>query len=332
MSEPAGYVLYGSEQSLFTRKLEAALTFLDAPFTFVSKRGHPDTPAIEARAGTHQVPVLATPEGWMIADTTPIIDLLDQRFPRRALFPAGPLGVLVHLAEEYLDEWTARVMVHYRWHYPDSARFVAGIIAEPAMAETLLAWGPRACRATGTETPFHQQAAEAEYVRLLDAADAQLAQTRYLLGDRPTAVDCMVLGGFRAHTLHDPDPRKVVERYPRLVAWNAAADAWDGRGDLAPFPDSTPFARHLLAEMAQRYAPVLLANAVALAEGRKAFVVDTYGEPASYLTRAYPERARRMIQDRIRHRLTPAEASAVDAWLRNLGLAEAFTAGLVEGV
>ncbi len=325
MANLTGYVLYGSGPSLFTRKLEAALIFYGAPFNFMLKRGRPDGQAIEARAGTHQVPVLATPEGWMIADTTPIIDLLDHRFPDRAMFPSGPLGVLTHLAEEYLDEWTARVMVHYRWHYPDSARFVANIIAEPAMAEAVLSWGPRACRATGTETQFHQQAAEAEYVRLLEAANEQLTKTRYLLGDRPTAVDCMVLGGFRAHTLHDPDPAKVVKRFPRLVAWNERADRWDGSGELAPFPRSTSFARHLLEGMAQHYAPFLLANAQALTDGRKAFVIGTYGEPASYLARTYPERARMMIQDRIRRRLTSAEAQAVETWLRQSGLAAGFS-------
>lgn len=320
------YILYGSPQSLFTRKLEAALIFYGAPFAFRSKRGQEDAELIERRAGTHQVPVLQTPENWMLADTTPIIDLLDQRFPSRRLFPEGPLGVLTHIAEEYLDEWVARTMVHYRWHYRASAEFASRAIAggDETAAEFIRGWGPRACRATGTESPFHQAAAEAEYERLLVAADTQLSQTRYLLGDRPSAVDCMMLGGFRAHTLHDPDPRAVVEKFPRLVAWSQHdADAWDGSGDWAPFPQSTRFAQHLLNETAARYAPVLAANAEALASGAKAFVVDTYGEPASYLTRAYPERSREMIRERIR-RLCGLQRADVDLWLSAQGLAAAF--------
>lgn len=321
------YVLYGSRQSLFTRKLEAALVFYGAPFEFVLKRGRPDAEEIERRAGTHQVPVLLTPEGWMLADTTPIIDLLDQRFPDRRLFPEGPLGVLVQVVEEYLDEWVARTMVHYRWHYPASAEFASRAIAggDEKAAEFIRGWGPRACRATGTETPFHQAAAEAEYERLLAAADAQLAETRYLLGDRPSAVDCMMLGGFRAHTLHDPDPRKVVERFPRLVAWaERGADAWDGLGAWANFPTSTPFARHVLEETASRYAPVLAANAAAVESGAKAFTVDTYGEPASYLARAYPVRSRELIRERIGRRLFGRERLEAERWLEGLGLAEAF--------
>ena len=321
------YVLYGSRQSLFTRKLEAARIFYGARFEFRSKRGRDDVAEIEARAGTHQAPVLVTPENWVLADTTPIIDLMDQRFPVRRLFPSGPQGVLVHVVEEFLDEWIARTMVHYRWHYPASADFASRAIAEgdEKAAEFIRGWGPRACRATGTETLFHQQAAEAEYERLLVAADAQLQKTRYLLGDRPTAVDCMMLGGFRAHTLHDPDPKAQVERFPRLVAWNDSADAWDGGGDLAPFPESTPFARHVLAEMADHYAPVLAGNVEALQSGAKAFSVDTYGEPASYLTRPYPVRSAAMIRDRITRRLGEAEKVEVEAWLRDIRLEAAFS-------
>ncbi len=320
------FVLYGSRQSLFTRKLEAALIFYGTRFEFVSKRGRADAAQIEQRAGTNQVPVLVTPENWALADTTPIMDLLDQRFPDRRLFPSGPLGVLVQAVEEFLDEWVARTMVHYRWHYPASADFASRAIADgdETAAEFIRSWGPRACRATGTEMAFHQKAAEAEYERLLAAADAQFLETLFLLGDRPTAVDCMMLGGFRAHTLHDPDPKKVVERFPRLVAWNLSADAWDGRGELAAFPNSTGFARHVLAEAAAVYAPFLAGNARAIEAGAKAFSLDTYGENASYLARAYPERSAHMIRERITHRLSTAELGEVEAWLRDVGLSEAF--------
>ena len=317
------YLLYGSIPSLFTRKLEAALEFYRAPFEFRSKGSQPDPKTLELRAGTHQVPLLQTPEDWLLADTTPILEMLDHRFPDRRLFPPGPLGVLAHMVEECLDEWVARVMVHYRWHYPESARYASEIISngDPARAETVRGWGPRACRATGTETAFHQQAAEAEYVRLLDAAETQLGETRYLMGDRPTPADCMMLGGFWAHTLHDPDPRKVVEAYPRLVAWSAAASEWDGQGDWAPFPETTGFARHVLAEMARSYMPVLAGHAASITEGRKAFTVDTYGEPASYLARDYPVRSWDMVRARIAQ-LSLDERTGLRTRLVEMGLAD----------
>jgi len=295
------YTLIGGELSLFTRKLQAALIFYGADFETVSKRTL-DSAWLETRSGTHQVPVLRTPENWMLADTTPIIAMLDARFPKRAMFPQGELGALVHILEEHLDEWIARVMVHYRWHYQDSAAFASVKIAEgdPAAAAQIAQWGPRACRATGTDSAQQQQAAEREYVRLLEAAETQLKDTAFLLGDRPTALDCIVLGGLRAHTYMDPDPKKVVSKFPTLVQWtDSRADQWDGSGELAPLPNSTPFAQHLLSEMADTYAPFVRANREAIDVGAKAFHAHIYGEDVSYLTRPYPEQSRQMVVTRL---------------------------------
>ena len=242
------YIIYGGELSYFTRKLEAAMKFYGADFEMKGK-----TPElreeIEHRSGTHQVPVLHTPENWMIADTTPLMAMLDGRFPRRRLFPPGPLGVLVHVVEEYFDEWIARTMVHYRWHYEESARFASLRMSggNEAAAARVLDWGPRACRATGTESEIQQHAAEAEYVRILEAAEAQLKDTPYLLGHRPTAVDCIVLGGLRAHTNMDPDPKKITAGYPGVIAWSDTEadqcqhDAEGGAGDR----DDQTFEQHL---------------------------------------------------------------------------------------
>ena len=316
-----GYVVYGNPLSYFTRKLTAAMDFLDLPCELRAKDAAV-AEEVERRSGTHQVPVLHTPENWMIADTTPLIELLDARAPRRALFPAGPLGVLVHLVEEYFDEWIARTMVHYRWHYPQSAEFAARRMTggNAEAAARIAAWGPRACRATGTEAPSQQQAAEAEYRRLLDAMERQLAETRFLLGDRPTAADCIVLGGLRAHTLMDPDPKAVVSEYPAIVAWAEQDGAsWDGEGALAPFPESTPFARLVLDELREHYLPVLEANRRAVAAGARAFQAQTYDEAVSYLTRPYPIRSWTMIERRVAA-LDGADRQAVLAWAAREGL------------
>ena len=334
---PNQYTVYGSELSLFTRKLEAGLVFYNIPFTRIIKT-QDIREDIEKRSGTHQIPVLQTPENWMIGDTTPLLMLLDSRFPARALFPAGPLGVLVHIVEEYLDEWVARVMVHYRWHYEDSSTFAVdrmvreqmpgadeATIAATKEAFPVAPWGVRACRATGTESAHQQRAAEEEYERLLTAVDKQLQHTRYLLGDRPCAVDTIVLGGLRAHTNMDPAPKRRTARYPRVLQWcEQNADQWDGSGELAPFPASTPFAQTVLAEMKTTYQPYILANAAAQVGGKKAFVVETYGEDVSYLSRPYPERSRQMIVDRIANQLNAEERPVVTSWLKEAGLEECF--------
>ncbi|MFW6092443.1 MAG: glutathione S-transferase family protein [Pseudomonadota bacterium] len=319
------YIVYGNELSYFTRKLTAALHVYGAPYELRAKTPEV-TEEVEQRAGTHQIPVLHTAENWMIADSTPLLTMLDGRFPERRLFPAGPAGVLVHLVEEYFDEWVARTMVHFRWHYPRSAEFAASRMAggDSEAAERIATWGPRACRATGTDSAHQQASAEAEYRRILDAAENQLGETRFLLGDRPTAVDAVVLGGLRAHTNMDPDPKEIVAQYPRVLAWaTAGADAWDGTGELPDFPDTTPFARVILEELREHYLPVLAANRAAVADGAKAFTATTYDEDVSYLTRTYPVRSWGMLQQRIRA-LPSAQQRTLLEWAESQGMRSAL--------
>ncbi|MGD8417118.1 MAG: glutathione S-transferase family protein [Pseudomonadales bacterium] len=319
------YVVYGGELSYFTRKLEAAMIFYGADFQMRAKT--PDVAKeIELRSGTHQVPVLLTPENWMIADTTPLIRMLDGRFPTKRLFPEGELGVLTQILEEYFDEWIARTMVHYRWHYEQSAVFASERMAHgnAEAAARVRSWGPRACRATGTDSEHQREAAEAEYHRIMSAAEAQLAETAYLLGDRPTALDCVVLGGLRAHTLMDPTPKAQMQPYKRVIAWaEADADRWEGGGELAPFPESTPFARFVLDEMKSTYQPFVLGNREALAAGAKAFHAEIYGEDVSYLCRPYPESSRQMIVNEI-EALAGAAKESFSNWLEAQQLAVCF--------
>ena len=133
----------------------------------------------------------------------------------------------------------------------------------------------------------------------------------------------MLLGGLRAHTNRDPIPD--LSGYTRVLEWNAqAGSAWGGDGKLPEFPTSTPLANHILEIGRVHYAPFLLGNARALAEGQKSFVVDTYGTPCSYLTRPYPEQSRQMVFARIRHQLDDNERAAANTWLEDIGLAECF--------
>ena len=181
------------------------------------------------------------------------------------------------------------------------------------IAKGIAAWGLKACRATGVE-PLHQQAmAEAEYERILMAVDAQLQQTRYLMGDAPCAVDTVILGGLRAHTMVDPVPSRMVDKYPRVREWakiGGGADAWDGSGVL---DGSTDFAKFMLEEMQTAFVPFALANRKALGAGEKVFTANIYGEDVTYLARPYPETACQMVSEH-------TEQLGAEDYVRSLGL------------
>jgi hypothetical protein len=204
-----------------------------------------------------------------------------------------------------------------------SALTGAEISIDEARSHRLAGWGLRACRATGTEFEAQQVAAEREYMDILAALEMQLRSTAYALGDRPSAVDAIILGGLWGHTNRDPSPD--LADFPRVLTWSSANDQpspeW---GNLPDFPDTTRFGDHMLALARSCYAPYILANAKALKDGAKAFVCDTYGEEVSYLCRPYPERSRQMIRHRVRHQLSADERKQAQIWLEHYGLAECF--------
>lgn len=328
LSQPDHYVVYGWQRSYFTHKLMAALHFYDANWEFLPKTADNER-EIRLRSGTHQVPVLHTPENWMIGDTTPILHMLDDRFPRRRMFPRGINGIFVQVLEEYFDEWIARTTVHWRWNYEENHELLSldATFGDTEKARQLIVWGGKVCRATGVSSTTQQGEAESEYHRLMAAAEKQLAETAYLLGDRPTALDCIVLAGLRAHFLYDPAPRReLYDRYPGVVAWvENRADDWDGRGEPVDFRHLTPFARLVLAEMAETYQRFAVGNRTALENGDKAFVIPMYGEEVSYLARPYIEQSRRMIVDRAKSELSVSEDDLLREFLGAHNLRDAFT-------
>jgi len=75
---PGEYELIGSELSFFTRKLEAQLRFQQIPWRYQFKTEARKVEAFEAKAGTHFIPLLATPDKWLLQDTIAIGPLLER--------------------------------------------------------------------------------------------------------------------------------------------------------------------------------------------------------------------------------------------------------------
>ena len=173
------------------------------------------------------------------------------------MFLIGEIGGLVHVLEEFFDEWIARTTVHWRWNYEENQELLAldAAYGDREAADAMIVWGSKVCRATGVTSDIQKREAENEYHQIMAAAESQLQVTKYLLGDRPTALDCIFLAGLRAHFLYDPAPKRaLVNKYPNVVHWvESSADKWDGDGALAELPESTPFAQFVLTQMRNTY-------------------------------------------------------------------------------
>jgi glutathione S-transferase len=111
------YRLIQQEFSLYSGKARAymrykGLDFEQQPATLNTYRR-----TILPRTGVAMIPVLLTPQGEALQDTTVIIETLEQRHPERGITPPGPRQRLASLLLElYGDEWLLLPAMHYRWN------------------------------------------------------------------------------------------------------------------------------------------------------------------------------------------------------------------------
>src|SRR3546814_7047902 len=76
---------------------------------------------IPAKTGAMVMPVVVTPEGEWLQDTTHIVDVLEQRFPDAPVLPATPRQrIVAELLEMWADEWWIPAAMHYRWSFPEN--------------------------------------------------------------------------------------------------------------------------------------------------------------------------------------------------------------------
>lgn len=245
MSAP--YRLYGWELSLYSGKLRAYLRHKRIPF--VEKRVDlSDLRQIRRRTGAQVMPVLVTPDGQWLQDTSDIMDALEPLFPAAPAVPTSPRQrFAAYMLEAWGDEFWLPSAMHYRWHFEENYQ----TIFRPEGGDNLLPRAPRwlkdlliariagAMRALlpGLGVERSQSGTiEAWSERLCDALDAHFAQHRYLLGDRPCVGDYGLIGPLYAHLGRDPYPaRTLIGPRVHLAGWIQRMQKTDGQdADFLP--------------------------------------------------------------------------------------------------
>ena len=338
------YKLWGSEHSLFTRKLQAMLNYLDVDYEFCLKTE--DARAdVENRLGTHFIPGLQTPEGWFVHDTTPIGLMLDAKYPQRQIVPATPVQrIAAHLLEDWSDEWFGRYAISSRWCYPHNIEHVAlgfyanaigkfvseGLTAEEqaTAVQTITAvrdnFGLRACANRGCG-PDQAAAVKADFQSLMTHVDAHYQQHQFLLGDRASLGDFTFAGLFKAHMAADPEPRAWVEASaPRLL--DAMERVFQARSDDGGYlaNDELPATLEPLFEhMRHTYHQFLVVSREALAAGEKWCEIDLGEGMVRMRSLKYSEVSRAHIRNEIEG-LSAADRAAVDQVLGPMGVLDAY--------
>lgn len=229
MSKP--YVHYAWDLSFYSGKTRAYLRYKGIPHREKSVRlWHFAT--IKRQTGAEVMPVVVTPEGEWLQDTSHIIDLLEQRHPEAPVVPARPRQKLAaYLLEAWGDEFWLPPAMHYRWNFQEN--YTTQFRREGG--DNLLPYAPRFLKNKVVDRvavtlrgflkglgvlPAQLASIERWTPPMLDALDAHFAVHPYLLGSKPCIGDFGLIGPLYAHLGRDPYPaRELVGRRRHLAAW-----------------------------------------------------------------------------------------------------------------
>ena len=262
MTTTHAYTYYGTEFSMYSGKTRSYLRYKGIPFEEKLATANVYRKVLIPKTGVAMIPVLETPEGEFIQDTTDIIDTLEQRFPERSVYPASPKQRLAALLMElYADEWLLIPAMHYRWSFPEANRkFIHGefgkVISPLLPGPVRRMAGKRLAKRFSGMLPLlgiterTSDAIEDWYHWVLETLNTHFSQSPYLLGERASVGDFALMAPMYAHLYRDPAPGRLMKRHaPHLVSWIERMNTRRPRvGDWLPddqVPDTLfPLFRH----------------------------------------------------------------------------------------
>ncbi len=319
------YRIYGSELSPYSVKVRSFFRYKNIDHDWI-----PRSPAVQAEfqkyAKLPLVPLVVTPEGEGIQDSTPILERVEASHPEPSVTPDDPaLAFVSALLEEYGDEWGNKWMFHYRWRYqPDvwsTAERIAlqmmGAQGALAVAQARAAVAERMTGRLGFVGSNRQTepVIEASFAKALGLIEAHLASRPYLLGGRPAMADFGLWAQlYEAAT--DPTPGAIMRASaPNVMGWIQRMVAPRAEGGFEPLATLAPTLTPLLAqEVGALFLPWSVANAAAIGRGDKSFTMSLGGaewtqEPQKYHARSLAEIRRKFAAAKAATGLEPLLAA-----------------------
>jgi glutathione S-transferase len=280
------------------------------------------------------IPVVVTPDGRGLQDSTPILEQLEAEHPEPSIHPGdAPAAFVSALLEEYGDEWGNKPMFHYRWWYEPDQISAATRIARDMLGDA----DPAAIDATAAQlrermvprlsfvgsSAATRPTIEASFERQLAVLEQHLARRPYLFGARPAFGDFGLFPQLYECST-DPTPRARMDQVaPRVLAWIARMLAPRAEGPFEAWAALEPTLRPLLAdEVGALFLPWSDANARAVASGQKEFTVTLGGRPWTQEAQKYHAKSLAALRARYaacpdRARLDPIlRASGCLQWLQ----------------
>jgi len=292
------YRIYGNELSPYSVKVRSYFRFKQIPHEWIVRN-----PSVEEEFSRYAklplIPLVVTPDGQGLQDSTPILEHFETQQPEPAIQPPDPVrAFLSALIEEYADEWGNKPMFHYRWFYEADQQVAGERLARsqmPGLDEASVAGGIEMIKArmvprlkfvgstAATKAPIEQS-----YQRLLAILEAHLATRTYVFGERPSLADFGLFGQLYELSI-DPTPAALMRASaPRVAKWIQAMLGPRDEGYFEPWTALEPTLMPLLQEeIGATFFPWSAANAAAIAAGQKEFTVDLGGTPFTQEAQKY---------------------------------------------
>jgi len=291
------YKILGAPGSPYSRKLRSVFRYRRIPFTWANRNSKEDvnTPKVPVNL----LPVLVIPGengdySEAKIDSTPIIRYLEAEQSDRSVIPADPVMAFIdYLIEDYADEWLTKAMFHFRWAHKRNVDFAGSILPrwtlnqlsdeeiEP-LSKNISERQIERLRYVGSNETTGEFIEES-YQNFIELLSNHLVGRRFVLGDRPGSSDFGIFGQLTQLAQTDPTCRDLtLDVAPRVFAWCDNVEDLSGlepkESDWIESDQIPGTLSEIFKEIGRTYAPFLLANAEAVAEGKEEWESEIDGK------------------------------------------------------
>lgn len=266
-----GYTLFGSEMSYFSGKARAYLHWKGVEFTEIAPGPEIMKNEIIANIGWPVIPVLKTPDGDYVQDTSDIIAHFEKPGSDLQALPNTPLQLLVtYILQLFADEWMTLPAMHYRWNHNED--WIYGEFGKNAAPHGTPEEQYEAGKAVGQRfrsfvpmlgiTEETAPGVEKAYEQFLSDFSAHLEKLPYLLGTRASYADFALIGPLYAHQYRDKNTGEHMKRKaPKVADYVERVIAGEGKtGELIPSDDIPRTLLPILKVALGEHIPVLTAT------------------------------------------------------------------------
>jgi glutathione S-transferase len=301
------YRIIGAEMSPYSVKVRSYFRYKAIPHQWILRNAASQA-EYEKHARVPIIPLVVTPEGTGIQDSTPIIDQMERLYPEPSIHPDdGVANFISALIEEFGDEWGNKWMFHYRWAREVDQISSAGRIARmraPDASEQEHAAFANKVRArmvdrvwfVGSNSLTAPQI-EAGFIQMLGLLDAHLANRPYLFGARPAFGD-FGLWGQIYQMWTDPTAGAIIGGgAPHVLDWVHRMLWPKAEGNFEAWPALASTLMPILTEhVGQQFMPWTCANEKALAEKQEEFSVTLGDKTWTQKPQKYHARSLAMLR------------------------------------